>query len=123
MPARFEELMSRRHAGELSPAEQNELASMLRGSEGLRRLAARDRLLDRLLRESHKPALNADGILQALPRTPVQLETKTMAALEQSHFLHWWKWELFNRRDFLAWALAGTVALLVLGFGAFWFTG
>jgi hypothetical protein len=63
MQQRFEQLMAGRHEGKLMRAERTELISLVRGSEALRRLAARDRLVDRLLRESRKAPLNADFIL------------------------------------------------------------
>ena len=82
MQQRFEQLMAGRHEGKLTRTERTELMSLVRGSEALRRLAARDRFVHRLLRESRKAPLNADFILKSISRSPSDLPARTMAELE-----------------------------------------
>jgi len=82
MDDRLPELLARWREGVLSPAEQTDLLARVRGSEEARRLAAEDRLMDRLLCELHRPSLDADRVLRALADRPGSLATRTLAAVE-----------------------------------------
>jgi hypothetical protein len=134
MQQRFEQLMAGRHEAKLTRTERTELMSLVRGSEALRRLAARDRLVDRLLRESRKAPLNADVILISIFRSPSDLPARTMAELEQRppvllsviqrvrRKVFWFSQCLADRRS-IASALAIGIALIGISAGLFWFQG
>src|SRR4051812_2579239 len=101
MEPRLEELICRYAENKLTQAEERELHSLLSGSETLRKLFSQDRILDRLLREGRKPALNPDRILEALPRNSSDLISSTMAAVagqektapaESSGLVDWFRW-------------------------------
>src|SRR5437762_9724535 len=83
MENRFEELMAASREGSLSPAEQAELLALLQDSAEHRRLAARDRLIDRWLQESRKPPLDPNLVLSAIAETPSDLAAKTLAELDR----------------------------------------
>ena len=83
MESRLEELIATWHGGALSPPEQAELLALVGASEEGLRMAARDRLIDRWLSESQKPALDADVILRAIAEPPGVLAARTMAELER----------------------------------------
>ena len=67
-PEDLEERISRYLGGELSEEEEKQLLDLLVSSSGARNALGRELLVDRLIRESRKPSLAADRILQALPR-------------------------------------------------------
>jgi tetratricopeptide (TPR) repeat protein len=83
MESRLEELIATWHGGALSPPEQAELVALVGASEEGVRMAARDRLIDRWLIESQKPALEADVILRAIAEPSGALAARTMAELER----------------------------------------
>lgn len=117
MKERFEELISRQNEGILTETERQELRSLLAQSGALRQLAAHDRILDRLLREWQQPPLDAQRILEALPRVPNELSTKTMAEVAERSLrtLSWTDWlASLLRERFAAFALTGSLAILVL---------
>ncbi|MBM3883099.1 MAG: tetratricopeptide repeat protein [Verrucomicrobia bacterium] len=82
MDHRLSDLLARWREDTLSPDEQADLLALVQGSDKARQLAAEDRLLDRLLFELHRPALNADQVLRALTDRPGSLATRTLAAVE-----------------------------------------
>jgi tetratricopeptide (TPR) repeat protein len=83
MESRLEELIATWHGGALSPPEQAELVALVGASEEGVRMAARDRLIDRWLSESQKPALDSNVILRAIAEPPGVLAARTMAELER----------------------------------------
>jgi tetratricopeptide (TPR) repeat protein len=134
MQPRFEELMAGYLEDRLTPAERAELVSLVQGSEASRRLAARDRLVDRLLRESRKAPLNSDIILQAISRQPSDLAARTMAELDQRQPLalpvaQRVQGKIRSLRRWLMnaqwrpWALPIGVALAAIAVGLLWFQG
>jgi hypothetical protein len=66
-PEELEDLVARFLAGQSSEEEEKRLLDLLEGSAGVRKTVGLDLAVDRLLRESGKPALSAERILRALP--------------------------------------------------------
>ena len=82
MQERLQNLLAQWREGDLSPDGQAELLVLVQDSEECRRAATQDRLIDRLLLELQKPALDAEKVLRALTATPDTLAAKTLATIE-----------------------------------------
>ncbi len=132
MMGRLEQLLCGLRERQLTSADRDELLSLVRGSEALCRLAARDRIIDRLLRESHRAPLSADLVLKAIARGPSDLPDKTMAELNQCPapgvpviVRGWeklnWLWLMLTGDRSKAWRIALGVALIAITAGIFWF--